>query len=133
MDFEYGNIEILATQKTPYINLNKDTGQITIEGNSFPENAAGFYYQFNRWLAEYSVNPASKTTVRIGFLYINSATVSVITAMMKLLDSMISMKTEIEIVWCFEEGDEDMKDMGLFYQDQLDTPVQIVEVESFDF
>jgi len=133
MDFEYKNIEIASTPKTPYVGLNKDNGTIVIEGNSFPENAKDFYYQINRWLAEYSLNPAPKTTVNISLLYLNSSSVSVITGMMKLFDSMISMKTTIEIIWSFEAGDEDMKEMGMYYQDMLNCPVQIIEEDKFDF
>ena len=133
MDFEYKNIEIASSAKTPHIILNKDTGEIRIEGKSFPENSVAFYYHFTRWLAEYSLNPAPKTDVHLGLLYVNSSSVSVITGMMKLLDSMISMKTVIQIKWSFEVGDDDMQDLGLYYQDLLRCPVQVIEVTKFDF
>jgi len=133
MDFEYKNIEIASSVKTPHVILNKDTGEILIEGRSFPENAPEFYYQFTRWLAEYSLSPAPRTKVNIGLLYLNSSSVSIITGMLKLLDNMISMKTEVEIKWSFEEGDEDMKDLGLYYQESLRCPVKVIEVTKFDF
>ena len=133
MAFEYKNIEIASSTKTPHVILNKDTGEILIEGSSFPENAMEFYYQFTRWLAEYSLNPAPKTNVNLALLYLNSSSVSVITNMMKLLDNMISMKTDVEIKWSFEEGDEDMQDLGFYYQDLLRCPVQVIEVTKFDF
>ena len=133
MNFEYKNIEIASSAKTPHVILNKDKGEITIEGRSFPENAPEFYYQFTRWLAEYSLNPTPKTKVSLGLLYLNSSSVSIITGMMKLLDDMISMKTEVEITWVYENGDEDMKDLGLYYQESLSSAVQVVEVAKFDF
>ena len=52
---------------------------------------------------------------------------------MKLLDNMISMKTEVEITWIYENGDEDMKDLGLYYQESLSSAVQVIEVAKFDF
>jgi hypothetical protein len=133
MDFEYKNIEIASSAKTPHVILNKDTGEIIIEGRSFPENAPEFYYQFTRWLAEYSLSPSPKTKVSLRLLYLNSSSVSIITGMMKLLDNMISMKTEVEITWVYENGDEDMKDLGLYYQETLSSAVQVIEVAKFDF
>ena len=133
MNFEYKNIEIASSAKTPHVILNKDKGEITIEGRSFPENAPEFYYQFTRWLAEYSLNPTPKTKVSLGLLYLNSSSVSIITGMMKLLDDMISMKTEVEITWIYENGDEDMKDLGLYYKESLSSAVKVVEVAKFDF
>lgn len=133
MDFEYKNIEIASSVKTPHVVLNKETGEIRIEGSSFPENAPEFYYQLTRWLAEYSLSPAPNTTVSLGLLYLNSSSVSIITGMMKLLDNMISLKTEVQIKWSFEKGDEDMKDLGLYYQESLRCPVQVIEVAKFDF
>ena len=53
--------------------------------------------------------------------------------MMELLDNMISMKTVIQIKWSFEVGDDDMQDLGLYYQDLLRCPVQVIEVTKFDF
>ena len=133
MNFEYKNIEIASSAKTPHVILNKDKGEITIVGRSFPENAPEFYYQFTRWLAEYSLNPTPKTKVSLGLLYLNSSSVSIITGMMKLLDDMISMKTEVEITWVYENGDEDMKDLGLYYKESLSSAVKVVEVAKFDF
>ena len=133
MTFEYKNIEIASSAKTPHVILNKDTGEILIEGSSFPEDAPEFYYKINRWLAEYSLKPAPKTKVNLGLLYLNSSSASVLTGMMKLLDNMISMKTEIEIKWSFETGDEDMKDLGFYYQESLRCPVQVIEVTKLDF
>ncbi len=133
MDFEYKNIEIASSAKTPHVILNKDTGEILIEGRSFPENAPEFYYQFTRWLAEYSLSPAPKTKVNLALLYLNSNSVSIIAGMMKLLDNMISMKTEVEITWSFEKEDEDMKDLGLYFQETFRSSVQIIEVAKFDF
>ena len=43
------------------------------------------------------------------------------------------MKTDVEIKWSFEEGDEDMQDLGFYYQDLLRCPVQVIEVTKFDF
>ena len=53
--------------------------------------------------------------------------------MLNLLDNMISIKTEVEITWSFEKGDEDMKDLGLYYQESLRSSVQVIEVAKFDF
>jgi hypothetical protein len=71
--------------------------------------------------------------VNLALLYLNSNSVSIIAGMMKLLDNMISMKTEVEITWSFEKEDEDMKDLGLYFQETFRSSVQIIEVAKFDF
>lgn len=132
MEFGFENIEIKAGLKTPFIRLDKDAGVIEIKGRSFPENAAEFYYHFNRWLAEYSSNPAKTTTVSISLLYLNSSSVVVITRMMKLLDGMISMNTELKIKWHFEEGDADIEELGLHFKTNSKCEVELIEVDLID-
>ena len=53
------------TKKTPFIMFDKNKGVIEISGCSIPENTGEFYWTFNRWLAEYGMNPAKVTKVKM--------------------------------------------------------------------
>lgn len=132
LEFGFENIEVEGTTKTPYIRLNKDDGIIEIKGRSIPENTVQFYYHFNRWLSEYAAQPAPKTTVLMALHYMNSSSTVIITRMMKLLDDMIGMNSEVEINWHYEKGDLEMKELGADYGTIMKCPVNLKEVEKID-
>ncbi|MCB9225138.1 MAG: DUF1987 domain-containing protein [Crocinitomicaceae bacterium] len=130
-DMQFGDtpVEIQATNKTPYIKLDKLAGTIEISGVSIPENTKEFYWQFNRWLSEYSREPAPLTKVKISLMYMNSSSTVVITRMLMLLDELIGMKTVVEIDWYFESDDLEIKEIGQYYKDTMKCKINLMEVD----
>jgi hypothetical protein len=129
---EYQHQDILIfeeTTKSPYIKLDRRKGEIELRGSSIPENTREFYYKFNRWMAEYTANPAPKTRVTFALMYMNSSSAVVITRMLRMLDDMIGMKTEVEIDWYFEVDDLEMKEIGEYYDEIMKCQINLHEVE----
>ena len=129
MTFEIENIEVVATTKTPFLRLNKDDGTIEISGISIPENTREFYWKFNRWLAEYSLNPQPTTKVKVALIYMNSSSSVIITRMLRLLDSLVGLKSEVEIDWYYESEDLEMRDIGQHYYDTMKCKINLHEVD----
>jgi len=127
--YGFENIEIEGTEKSPSIILNKDEGIIEIRGKSIPENTREFYYPFNRWLTEYSYTPALKTQVTVALQYMNSSSSVVITRLIKLLDDMIGLKSEVRVKWYYEKDDIEMKEQGEYYKSIMQIPIDLIEVE----
>lgn len=117
------------TKKTPEIKLDKKKGLIEISGNSIPENTKEFYYHFNRWMAEYCSNPAPVTKVKFALMYMNSSSAVVITRMLRMLDDMIGLKTEVQIDWYYEGDDLEMKEIGEHYDEIMKSKITLHEVD----
>jgi SiaC family regulatory phosphoprotein len=130
-EFNFGEevVEIEATNKTPYIKLDRIKGDIEISGISIPENTKEFYWNFNRWLTEYSVDPAPNTKVEIKLMYMNSSSTVVITRMLMLLDELIGLKTIVQIDWYYESDDLEMKEIGQYYNDTMKCTINLHEVD----
>lgn len=130
-DINFGNevVVIEATNKTPYIRLDKQNGEIEISGISIPENTKEFYWKFNRWLTEYAADPAPDTRVQIKLMYMNSSSTVVITRMLMLLDELIGLKTVVQIDWYFETDDLEMKEIGQYYKDTMKCQINLHEVD----
>ncbi|MBN4071464.1 DUF1987 domain-containing protein [Crocinitomix catalasitica] len=131
-EFSYGyeNITIEATTNTPKIILNKDEGLIEIRGKSIPENTQTFYYHFNRWLTEYSFSPAPQTQVILAIDYMNSSSSLVVTQLIKLLNDMIGLKSQVQVKWFYETDDIDMKEQGEYYQEVMKIPIEVIQVDN---
>ena len=128
-NFDGEVVEIEATNKTPYIRLDKDNGEIEVSGISIPENTKEFYWKFNRWLTEYAASPAPDTKVKIKLMYMNSSSTVVITRMLMLLDELIGLKTVVQIDWYYESDDLEMKEIGQYYNDTMKCQINLHEVD----
>lgn len=104
---------------TPEVNFNIETGEFSVMGISHPENIAIFFAPLVEWLEEVKNAIASKKVVapaRINltffFIYINSASYKYLISLVDNIHDFVRYGAEIDVMWCYENGDEDMLNAG---------------------
>jgi hypothetical protein len=121
---------IEPTKKTPSIIL--EPGKIIITGRSISENPGEFYRPVHEWVSKYSANSPGMTIISLGFEFINTTSIKWVYAILKELARIPNMPVRARISWFYEEGDEDMCDLGFILRSLVDCPFQIVEVEDIN-
>jgi hypothetical protein len=96
------------TDDTPEVILDKKNGIFEIRGRSLPEDSAGFYQPLLDWIKSYKMNPNTTTEFVFKMDYFNTASSKFIQDILSILNVIPGAK----IVWYYQEGDEDMEDMG---------------------
>lgn len=122
------NLELEATPKTPYVNLNDDTGVLTIAGRSIPSDSEEFWKPILAWLEEYSNAPREKTLVKFNLEYFNISSSKRILFFLYKLNEMNDSDYSVEIEWEFHENDEDMKEVGEDYALMVSVPFTFIPV-----
>ena len=115
--------------KTPYVEFNADSGELTIEGISIPEDTVNFYHSLLYWINEYSITPQPKTILNLKLEYFNTSTSVVLLNIFKLFSEM--QNTEVIINWYYEEEDIEMEEVGNDYREMVGVEFNIHAVESF--
>ena len=69
------------------------------------------------------------TIIQFGFEFINTTSIKWVYAILKELSRIPDMPTRAKISWYYEEGDEDMCDLGFILRSLVDCPFTITEVE----
>lgn len=125
------NIKIEETENTPSIHFNFQEGVFEIRGVSFPEYAKEFYEPILEALREYASRPlVKKTRLIFKFTYFNTGTNSFITELMKELEQIQNLEGyEVEVIWYYEEDDEDMRELGDYFESLSSLPVNFVPCE----
>jgi hypothetical protein len=121
------NLAIEPTKKTPWIVL--EPGKILILGRSILENPAEFYRPVHDWVTKYIAENAKMTIIQLGFEFINTTSIKWVYAIIKELSRIPEMSVRARISWYYEEGDEDMCDLGFILRSLVDCPFTITEVE----
>jgi hypothetical protein len=118
---------IEGTKITPLITGNPETGNIEISGRSIPENATGFYKPLMDWISSYKLQPNSKTQLSFHLDYLNSISQKIV---YDILEQMIDIdaKSELVILWKYDEDDEEILDEGKVFKSRFELDFQLVEV-----
>lgn len=115
------------TKKTPWIIL--EPGKIIILGRSILENPGDFYRPVHEWVSKYVEESSEMTTIQLGFEFINTTSIKWVYAILKELARIPDMPVRAKITWFYEEGDEDMCDLGFILRSLVDCPFAIVEID----
>lgn len=97
-------------------------------GRSIPENPGEFYRPVFDWISEYVLKYKGKSKIEIGFEYINTSSTKWIFTILKELAGLNGISANASITWYFEQGDEDMGELGFILRSLVDCPFLVVEV-----
>lgn len=114
-------INIEETKATPSVILDIEDRKFEIVGCSRPENVREFYMPVINWfesvienIEEAKTKLSSDGPVKFDFKlsYFNSASAKFILDILLYINQLHSSDIDIKINWHYEEGDEDMRDVG---------------------
>ena len=120
-------ISIEPTKKTPAVLL--DRGVINIGGRSIPEDSTMFYSPIVEWIRNYADDEATPTRVDLNFEYINTSSTKWVFAALRELGRNKRLNNMVEVNWYFEEGDDDMEELGYILKSLMPGNFKIIETE----
>jgi len=111
------NLFIISTNSTPAIYFNVRNGVLNIHGKSLPEDALKFYGSIDNQLDKFiSVFPDKTLLITCEFEYINTSSSKVLYSILK---KAVDNLEKVVIVWSYEEDDDEMKEQGEIFEDNL--------------
>jgi SiaC family regulatory phosphoprotein len=119
-----------SSKRTPWIIL--EPGRIFIVGRSIPENPGVFYRPVLEWISKYVQNYSGKTRIEFGFEYINTASTKWIYAILKELSELKELVLNDSVTWYYEQGDEDLCELGFILRSLVECPFTIIELKEMD-
>ncbi|TAL63551.1 MAG: DUF1987 domain-containing protein, partial [Bacteroidetes bacterium] len=70
--------------------------------------------------------------IEFGFEYINTSSTKWIYTILKELAEMKEMATNARIAWYYEQGDEDMCELGFILRSLVECPFVVIEVDEMN-
>jgi hypothetical protein len=115
------------TKDTPFVKL--EHGLIEVRGRSISEDPKVFYSPVFDWIKQYVKNPADPTIIDLRFEYINTSSTKWVFNILKLIGEEFDRKKDIHISWYYENGDDDMLELGKIFESLVKRPFTFVETE----
>ena len=115
-----------ATAKTPAIDFNPESGILSLQGKSTPEDPRIFYKPLVEWCEEYAANAAAKTRMEIFLEYFDTSSSKGILDMIKRLKFIRDRNKEIEVIWYYESGDSDVLEVAECFKHITGLPFRMI-------
>ncbi|OFX88805.1 MAG: hypothetical protein A2W99_04885 [Bacteroidetes bacterium GWF2_33_16] len=132
------HINIAATEKSPRVTFDPKKYLFEMEGNSRPENVRDFFYPLIDNLKEYfdsiiykANHKEDESIFNFNFKleYFNSASAKFISDILVIVKNCHDNGIKIKINWYFEDGDEDMKEVGEDFSEMIAFPFNFIMVK----
>jgi hypothetical protein len=118
------------TRRSPWIVL--EPGRLFIMGRSIIENPSAFYEPALNWVSGFRKEWTGRTKIILGFEYINTGSTKWLYILIRELSELHDMAEKTEILWYFEHGDEDMRDLGNIIKSLVECEFTMIEVENMN-
>ena len=122
-------INIKGTDDTPNVILDKDNAKFEISGRSLPEDVNMFYEPILEWIDSYAEAPCEKTEFNFKLEYFNSSSAKFIADILVMVEKYHSKGFDLKIYWYFDEGDDDMKELGDDLKMETEFPFEYIAFE----
>jgi len=116
-----------ATETTPSVDFNPETGKLIIEGNSIPNDAEEFFNPILSWLEEYVSSTRVKTTLVIKLHYFNVSSSKRILYMFYKLNELLKFNKPVVIKWYYSEDEDEMFEVGQDFAFMVNIPFHFIE------
>jgi hypothetical protein len=126
------------TDCTPGLSLNSEKNLLEITGESRPEDIREFYGPVLEWIDEYEKlvyyivgtnNSPLTMELRFQLSYFNSSSAKVFIQIIQKLASITRSNSliKLNIIWTYEEGDEDILDAGKEFEKITGSKMEFVK------
>ena len=119
-------LDIRATNDTPKVLLDPENDIFEISGRSLPEDVVSFYQPVIDWLEEYKEEAGEFTEFVFKYIYFNTATSKLIQDILFKLEEINEAGHKVQVIWFYEEDDEDIMDLGEEFSENVDIPFEII-------
>ncbi|PHR53391.1 MAG: hypothetical protein COA44_15315 [Arcobacter sp.] len=115
------NLKIEITKYTPEISLDANSGILSMEGKSYPENTFEFYKPVMQWMEEYfKDNTQAKTIINMEIIYFNSSSSKLFFDFFDLVEE-ADEDNNIEINWIYDEENESALEAGEDFKEDFES------------
>ena len=122
---------INATKATPAINFNLQTGILSINGRSIPEDSVSFFEPLQNIVRQYLENSLPNNTINIRLDYLNSSSTACLLGILRDYEKLNKTITTI-LNWQYESEDEDILNIGLNFSEIIDLKFNMIVVDELN-
>lgn len=117
--------ELVATTSTPEIRLNPHNGEMTIRGESYPENTFEFYRPVLAWIKHFLANGSVRANLNLELIYLNTGSVKCLMDIFDLLEEAHQEGRQVRVIWRYHAKNPRSLETAEEFKEDLTFPFEI--------
>lgn len=129
-------LSIIPTDTTPKIFFDPENNNFEISGHSRPEDVRTFYRPVLKWIKEFAIElssiaekPSEPLSFNFIMEYFNSSSAKFLLDVIVEINKIHNNGNDVHINWRYEEGDDDMREVGEDLSDMVDFTFKYISYE----
>jgi len=120
------NLTRETTRETLKVLCDVKSGVISLEGVSYPQDAAEFFEPIYDWLNNYINEIASIIVLNVRVSYLNSSSTKFLFELVDRMEEYFNKGGDARVNWYHVEDDVDIKEAGLEFKEDMVLPFEII-------
>ncbi len=119
-------LQISATNETPKVDFNPNTGILLLRGTSISHQSDLFFQDVNDWILLYLKNPKPVSQFIIDLDFFNISSSKHLLDILYQLKSIQTNENMVTVEWHYNKKDDDMLELGQDYEMMVRLPFKYV-------
>lgn len=115
----------VASISSPAVYFDPDNGQLTMSGESYPENTFEFYAPIISWLKTFIAETELAITLSLELAYLNTGSVKCLMDIFDLLEDAFQEGRKISVIWRYHKKNSRALETAEEFSEDLTLPFQI--------
>jgi len=120
------NFAIAGSQSTPAIDANSESGTLSMQGDSYPENSYELYSQVIDWINDYLSSCEQPLLLDLRLLYLNTSSIKALMDIFDLLEEAHQTGREVAVTWSYDQRNERVAQLAEEFKEDCTFPFAIV-------
>jgi hypothetical protein len=117
------NLFIPASKFVPEVNFNASTGELTMTGQSYHENANEFYDPILEWMQKFEKEFEGKITLNFKLTYFNTPVSRIFIQMLRIFEK---HEQKVIVNWYYPDDDDDLLEDGRNLQESTKLKTNLI-------
>lgn len=123
------NLNIPATQSTPGITATWESGNLSMRGDSYPENSFKFFVPIIEWIKSYLADSVAPLHLDLHLLYLNTSSVKGMMDIFDILEEAYIGGKDVSVTWFYEADNERVAELANEFREDCSFLFEIKEEE----
>jgi len=119
-------LSIPGTQSTPAIEADWDSGVLSMQGDSYPENSYELFQQVFDWVSRFLAEENRPLTLELALLYLNTSSIKAMMDIFDLLEEAHGEGKAVAVNWRYDRRNERVAELAEEFKEDCSFPFAIV-------
>jgi hypothetical protein len=124
------DLNIPATQSTPGVTAVWASGNLSLRGDSYPENSFKFFVPIIDWIKSYLTDSMAPLHLELRLLYLNTSSVKGMMDIFDMLEEAHGEGREVSVTWYYDAQNERVAELADEFKEDCSFPFEIQEEKS---